>query len=293
MQEGKIIKGIGGFYTVETKDKKLIICKARGLFRKENQKPLIGDFVRVEMIKDGEGYIQEVLPRKNQLLRPEVSNVDLAVLVFCTKSPNLNLLLLDKLTVMAEHYGMEAVIVFNKSDLANPGEIEELKEIYTKAGYQVFVTSKYQEEAILQLKKQFANRTSVFAGPSGVGKSTLMNRIKPGLKFETGEISEKTKRGKHTTRHSEIVSLEENGFLIDTPGFSSLEMELLKVENLKACFREFQQFASECKFRSCAHIKEPDCGVRNALENGEISLSRYLNYCSLVKEQSSKRRTYS
>lgn len=293
MQEGKIIKGIGGFYTVETEDKKLIICKARGLFRKENQKPLIGDFVRVEIIKDGEGYIQEVLPRKNQLLRPEVANVDLAVLVFCTKSPNLNLLLLDKLTVMAEHYGMEALIVFNKSDLANPGEIEELKEIYTKAGYPVFVTSKYQEEAILQLKKQFANRTSVFAGPSGVGKSTLMNRIKPGLKFETGEISEKTKRGKHTTRHSEIVSLEENGFLIDTPGFSSLEMELLKVENLKECFREFQQFASDCKFRSCAHIKEPDCGVRNALESGEISLSRYLNYCSLVKEQNSKRRTYS
>jgi len=284
MLKGRIIKGIAGFYSVKTYDK-IYICKARGLFRKKQHKPIVGDWVTIEVINDTEGYIQSILDRKNRLLRPEVSNIDLAILVFSIKNPKFQSLLLDKLTVMSEHYDMETIIIFNKCDLANKEEIEEINSIYNNIGYKIFYTSIDDDKFINEFKQCLKNKTSVFAGPSGVGKSTLMNKIVPGVNFQTGEISDKSKRGKHTTRHSEIVELDNGGFLIDTPGFSSLEMDLLDVENLENCFREFLKFSSNCKFRTCKHFKEPNCAVKNAVEINQISKSRYSNYCMLLEEK--------
>lgn len=283
MTKGRIIKGVGGFYDVNV-DNQVFFCRARGLFRKHQTKPMVGDWVEIEPLDNHEGYILSIYDRNNALLRPEVANVDLAVIMFSIKSPNINLLLLDKLTIMAEKYNMEAIIVLNKSDLVCQDEIKAIAEIYRKAGYVVYEACKDDADAICAIKNHMKGKTSVLAGPSGVGKSTMMNCIHPHLFFETSDISKKTKRGKHTTRHSELVEIEKGTFVIDTPGFSSLELELLDIENLKHCFKEFEAYESNCKFRSCNHIQEPQCGVKQAVSKGDIPPSRYENYCYLQQE---------
>lgn len=291
MLEGKIVKGIGGFYYVRT-DKGLYTCRARGLFRNEDMSPLIGDCVRIRISDEArsEGYVEEIKERKNQLLRPPVSNIDQAIIVFAVKDPKPNLWLLDKFLIEAEEQNIEAVICFNKADLLKEEKLDFFKEIYELAGYRVILTSTEKHRGIDELRDVLKGRTSVFAGPSGVGKSTLLNAVQSNLSLETGAISRKTSRGKHTTRHTELMELELGGFVLDTPGFSSLDLSFLTEDNLQDHFREIRSYGCDCKFRGCRHYKEPGCNVKANVELGNIHQSRYDNYILFLKEIMERRK---
>lgn len=353
---GKIIKGIAGFYYVHAEDGLVYACRARGIFRSRGIKPLVGDDVVISVLGNDppEGNVDEILPRRSELVRPAVANVDQALVVFAVKDPEPNLNLLDRFLVMLARLGVDAVIVMNKADLiggnngkgvvpvANKADqagkdeaavtmradqagkdaegvtiradledgnrnaaavtngvdqadeardaILRLRGIYGPAGYPVLRLSTYTGEGLAEVRERLRGRTTVLAGPSGVGKSSLTNLLLPEARMETGTVSEKIRRGRHTTRHSELFCLGSGTYLLDTPGFSSMYMEEMEPEELKDCFPEFESYEAECRFPGCVHIGEKVCGVKAAVKAGGISSSRYENYRLLYTELKEKRR---
>ncbi len=281
--QGKIIKGIAGFYYVHVVGKGIYESKAKGAFRNERIKPLVGDNVEIDIIDENAkiGNIKKILKRKNSLIRPAVANIDQAMIVFALKDPDPALNLLDRFLVLMEMQGVKTVICFNKADLADG---KDIASIYQKAGYEVIISSTKENSNVDKVKAALKSKTTAFAGPSGVGKSSMLNAIMPEADSETGEISKKLGRGKHTTRHSEIFNLEGDTYIMDTPGFSSLDLSMIKPEELKNYYPEFVKEEDYCKFAGCLHLNEPVCGVKDALEEGRISLERYENYKLLYEE---------
>lgn len=290
--QGKIIKGIAGFYYVHIEKQGVYECKAKGIFRKENKKPLVGDDVLVQILSEEEktGNIEEILPRENELIRPAVANIDQAVIIFAMAKPNPNLNLLDRFLIMMESRNLPCIICLNKEDIVSADEKDELKKAYTLCGYPMVFTSVKEEKGMEQLRELLRGKTSAVAGPSGVGKSTIINYLYPKAAMETGEISQKIERGKHTTRHSQLFAIEEKTYIMDTPGFSSLGLFEVEKEELGQFYPEFMKYEENCKFRGCAHISEPGCAVKTALEEGKISRVRYENYCVLYEELKQKKK---
>ena len=290
--QGKIIKGIAGFYYIYAEDGNIYECKAKGIFRKDNFKPLVGDNVEITVLneEEKEGSVTSILPRRNSLIRPAVANVDQAFLIFAMENPKPNFLLLDRFLIMMEQQEIPAVICFNKKDVGDKDEMEKLYEIYTGCGYRVVLSSTYEGEGMDEIHEILKGKTTVVAGPSGVGKSSITNCMQGEVQMETGEISKKLKRGKHTTRHSQVIPVEKNTFLVDTPGFSSLYLTDMKEEELRDYFPEFVMYEPQCRFQGCMHIHEPGCAVKEALSEGKISQQRYNNYLALYEELKEKRR---
>ena len=290
--QGKIVKGIAGFYYVHVVESGLYECKAKGIFRKEKMKPLVGDIVEIDILDETEkkGNIIEILERKNELIRPAVANIDQALVVFAVTKPKPHFNLLDRFLIMMESKGIPVILCFNKKDIATEPEIQELKNIYEKCGYQIVFTSALEEENTEDLKALLRGKTTAIAGPSGVGKSSLINIFQPDANMETGSISEKIERGKHTTRHSELIWIENNTYIMDTPGFSSLYTNDFEKEELKYYFTEFSEYEGKCRFLGCDHIHEPGCAVKEALEEGKIHPVRYANYLEMYNELKEKRR---
>jgi ribosome biogenesis GTPase len=288
--QGKIIKGIAGFYYVDVVESGIYECKAIGIFRKDKMKPLVGDNVEIEVLDESEklGSLVRILPRKNQLIRPAAANVDQALVIFAVRQPDPNYVLLDRFLIAMEQKGIPAIICFNKQDLIEAGEAKKMYDIYAECGYQVLMTSAFNEEGITGVRNILEGKTTVVAGPSGVGKSSLTNLLQKEISMETGEISRKLKRGKHTTRHSQLITIGEQTYLMDTPGFSSLFVEGMEKEELRSYFPEFSQYEGKCRFQGCVHVNEPDCAVKAAVENGLISRQRYDNYVSFYKELKEK-----
>jgi ribosome biogenesis GTPase len=290
--QGKIIKGIAGFYYIYAEDGNIYECKAKGIFRKDNFKPLVGDNVEITVLneEEKEGSVTSILPRRNSLIRPAVANVDQAFLIFAMENPKPNFLLLDRFLIMMEQQEIPVVICFNKKDVGEKKEMEKLYEIYTGCGYRVVLSSTYEGEGMDEIREILKGKTTVVAGPSGVGKSSITNCMQGEVQMETGEISKKLKRGKHTTRHSQVIPVEKNTFLVDTPGFSSLYLTDMKEEELRDYFPEFVMYEPQCRFQGCMHIHEPGCAVKEALSEGKISQQRYDNYLALYEELKEKRR---
>lgn len=291
MIKGTIIKGIGGFYYIKAEDE-VIECKARGKLRKDKIIPMVGDKVSISIDPStGKGSIEEILPRQTELLRPPVANIDQAIIVFSIKNPDPNLCLLDKFLVSVEKEALEILICVNKADIDIAENFDLIENIYSKAGYVVLNTSTKTGEGIDFLKGLLKDKITVFAGPSGVGKSSLLNAIQRNLKLQTGEISEKNKRGKHTTRHVELLELEFGGWVLDTPGFSSLDVESIEKGELQHYFKDFLPLLGQCKYQSCIHLYEPECMIKKAMIAGDISKERYDSYIQLLEEiQKTKRR---
>ncbi len=280
---GTILKGIGGFYYVEAADKKIYECKARGVFRKEKIIPLAGDNVTISVDENNKNSIDRIHERKNFFNRPPVANVDKLVIVSSTCDPKPNLLIIDRLTVVAVFKGVKPIIVFTKDDLSSA---DEYTEIYKNAGFSVFSVSNETGEGVEDVKQCLENGISVFTGNSGVGKSSLINRIFPGMELETGEISRKLGRGRHTTRHVELYPFG-NGYIADTPGFSSLDFEtndLIRKDELADCFPDFAEYLGKCKFSSCAHVNDKGCQIVEAVRNGKIEKSRHESYVTMFNE---------
>ena len=292
--QGKIIKGIAGFYYVHVVHSGIYECKAKGVFRNKKIKPLVGDNVEIEILDEENriGNIINIYDRENELIRPAVSNISQALVVFAIANPMPNLNLLDRFLVMMEKNGIDTIICFNKIDLVDEEEILKMRDIYVKAGYHVMFTSTKENMGIEEVLRVIDGKTTAFAGPSGVGKSSLLNALIPEANSQTGEISEKIKRGKHTTRHTEIFNVSDNTYLMDTPGFSSLYVNDFEKEELKNYFREFIEYNNGCRFAGCVHVNEPDCLVKEAVENGEISQSRYENYILMYEEIKNKKSTW-
>ena len=289
---GKIIKGIAGFYYVNDGENRVYQCRAKGIFRNRKIKPLVGDNVEFSILDEeaGEGNIDEILPRKNALVRPAAANVDQALVLFALTQPSPNLNLLDRFLVMMAMVEIPVVICFNKADLGDGAMEEEYKKIYEGAGYEVHFISARTDLGMDQVRELLRGRTTVLAGPSGVGKSSLTNRIQPKASMETGGISRKIERGKHTTRHSELFFVGKDTYMMDTPGFSSMYTPEIEASELKEFFPEFAEFEDECRFLGCVHIGERVCGVKEAVKEGKISLSRYENYRLIYEELKQKRR---
>lgn len=275
MKQGIITKGIGGFYYVQTSDG-VIECRARGVFRNKSVKPLPGDVVEIELLPDGSGSVVSILPRKNHFIRPPISNIDCFVIVAAVKNPCPDFKFIDKMLVIAEANGIEAIICFNKSDLL--ADLCDIGEIYRDIGYKVIETSTIDHFGIDELISSVTGKTTAFVGFSGVGKSSLLNEIFTGLNLQTGDISNKLRRGRHTTRHIELFSYDDNTYIADTPGFSMLEIPAFEPNDLQRYFPEFKKHISECKFTGCAHLARKKCGVISAVEQGMISRHRYENY---------------
>ena len=290
--QGKIVKGIAGFYYVHVVESGVYECKAKGIFRKDGVKPLVGDNVEIEILdeKDMEGNITQILPRKNELIRPAVANIDQALVVFAVTKPKPHFNLLDRFLVMMESREVPVILCFNKTDIAEDPEIAELKEIYEGCGYPLLFTSAKEEQNIEKLKSVLQGKTTAIAGPSGVGKSSLINLLQSGVKMETGRISAKIERGRHTTRHSELIVLGEDSYIMDTPGFSSLYISDIDKESLKYCFPEFASCEGHCRFNGCDHVHEPGCAVKQAVEKGKIHNSRYEDYLTLYQELQERKR---
>ena len=289
MQTGVIVKGIGGFYYVDTGNG-VYECRARGKFRIQNITPLIGD--RVEIDEDAaslKGYIINILERHNQLVRPTVANIDQAIIVFAAKRPDINMVLMQKFLIYAEYKRLDIVVCINKIDLDEEEEYMKVVEMLESIPYKVIRTSVKEEVGIEQLEGQLAGKTSVFAGPSGAGKSSLLNRVQPGLELKTGDLSKKIDRGTHTTRHAELITLDNGGMVADTPGFTSLDISEIELPRLESCFPEFERF-KDCYFLNCVHDREPDCGIKKAVEEGKLSRIRYDFYLSLLNELKESRR---
>lgn len=290
--QGKIVKGIAGFYYVHVAESGIYECKAKGAFRNQKVKPLVGDNVRLEVLDEEQkkGNIEEILPRKNELIRPAVANIDQALVIFAAAKPKPNFNLLDRFLILMQYQKVPAVVCFNKQDMVDAEELQLLKNTYESAGYQVIFTSAAKEEGIQAVRDLLKGKTTTVAGPSGVGKSSLINLLSPEAEMETGDISRKIERGKHTTRHSELFALDENTFICDTPGFSSIYLPEMEKEELGIYFPEIAEYEPFCRFQGCAHIHEPGCGVKEALEEKKISPTRYDNYKLLYEELKDKRR---
>ncbi|MBQ8184723.1 MAG: ribosome small subunit-dependent GTPase A [Lachnospiraceae bacterium] len=291
MVQGKIVKGIAGFYYVHVAGSGLYECKAKGIFRNQSIKPLVGDDVEITVLDEeaGLGNLTEILPRRNALVRPAVANVDQALVIFAAAKPKPNLNLLDRFLIMMERQQVQTLICFNKKDMVSEEEVQKLREIYEPCGYEILFTSALEEDGIQEIEKHLAGKTTVVAGPSGVGKSSLINLLQPWTQMETGAISEKIERGRHTTRHSELFVVE-GGYICDTPGFSSLYITDFEKEELQEYFPEFEEYRECCRFQGCQHVKEPGCMVKEALAKGKISRSRYENYVNLYEELKQRRK---
>ena len=290
--QGKIVKGIAGFYYVHVAESGIYECKAKGAFRNQKVKPLVGDNVRLEVLDEEQkkGNIEEILPRKNELIRPAVANIDQALVIFAAAKPKPNFNLLDSFLILMQYQKVPAVVCFNKQDMVDVEELQLLKNTYESAGYPVLFTSAAKEEGITAIRELLKGKTTTVAGPSGVGKSSLINLLSPEAEMETGDISRKIERGKHTTRHSELFTLDEDTFICDTPGFSSIYLPDMEKEELGIYFPEIAEYEPFCRFQGCAHIHEPGCGVKEALEEKKISPIRYDNYKLLYEELKDKRR---
>ncbi len=289
---GKIIKGIAGFYYVHIENDGIYECKAKGAFRKNKIKPLVGDNVEIDILdtQEKKGNIIDILDRTNELIRPAVANIDQALVIFAAAKPNPNFNLLDRFLIMMERQGVDTLICFNKKDIVDSKELKKLEETYEHCGYHVIFTSAKQNEGIDEIRNLLEGKTTTVAGPSGVGKSSIINILQPDASMETGKISEKIDRGKHTTRHSELICINENTYIMDTPGFSSLYINDFEADELKEYFPEFLKYEPECKFQGCAHVNEPKCGVKNALSEGKISEIRYENYVEMYSELKDKKK---
>jgi len=309
MPQGSIVKALSGYYYVlpagqRLQDGEIVQCRARGVFKKKGITPLVGDDVRYELTENGEGTVTEILPRFSELIRPPIANVRLAALVFAVAEPTLNLQLLDKFLVHIEKSGLDALLIFTKSDLLTTGgaaggsgamaaaELERIRALYEGIGYPIVTTSSHLQDGVQAVLEHLSGTISVFAGQSGVGKSSLLNAMISGLALETNAISHRLGRGKHTTRHVELLPLDGGGYVADTPGFSQLDFVELEVEDLGGCFREFAASAEGCRFRGCLHLHEPDCKVRAAVETGEVAASRYEHYLTFLAEMKDRKRRY-
>lgn len=290
--QGKIIKGIAGFYYVQTEEAGVYECKAKGIFRKEKQKPLVGDNVELSVTdeENKKGNIDVLLPRNNELIRPAVANIDQVLVIFAASKPKPNLNLLDRFLVSMERQGVPAVICFNKLDTVDEEEMDRLKETYAGSGYPVLFCSAVRREGIDRIHEVLDQKTTAVAGPSGVGKSSLVNLLAPEAQMQTGAISEKIDRGRHTTRHSEILKIAPRTYICDTPGFSSLAVWEMEKEELRSCFAEFTPYEGECRFLGCTHTHEPGCRVKEALEAGKISRGRYQNYLEMYAQLSERKK---
>ncbi len=280
--QGRILKATGGFYYVLS-DAVLYECRARGLFRKNGVSPLVGDWVKIEETGEEKGYVTRILDRKNSLIRPPLANLDQLFLVVSVADPQPNLLVLDKLIAIAEHKKIEPFLIVTKTDL---GEWETLAALYEKAGFQVFCTGLDQDSDLAMLRRSMEGKISAFCGNSGVGKSSLLNRIDSRLDLSTAQISQKLGRGRHTTRHVQLYPVSGGGYIADTPGFSSMDLERYEVilkEQLQYCFREFGPHLNQCRFTGCSHTKEKGCAVLAAMKEGEIASSRHDSYCTLYE----------
>ena len=291
--QGRIIKGIAGFYYVySVVESSVYECKAKGAFRKEKIKPLVGDMVEYEVLDDVDktGNITAILPRKSELIRPAVANIDQALVVFAITKPKPHFNLLDRFLVMMERQDIPVVICFNKKDIASEEEKEALRAIYEPSGYQVIFTSAEKKENIDRVREVLKGKLTTVAGPSGVGKSSLINCLQENVSMETGSISQKIERGKHTTRHSELIPIDEESYIMDTPGFSSLYTNDFEKEELKQYFPEMEAYFGCCRFQGCNHVNEPGCAVKEAVESGRIHKVRYENYLEMYRELEQKER---
>lgn len=289
MKTGVIMKGIGGFYYVDTGEE-VYECRARGKFRLKNITPLVGDVADIEADESTkQGYVLNIHPRKNEMIRPAIANIDQVMMVFAAKSPDINMTLLQRFLIYAEHVGLEIMVCINKIDLDENKDYEAVVEMLRSIPYRVITTSTKKLIGIEELKEALKDKTTVFAGPSGAGKSSLLNLVQTGLTLKTGGLSKKIDRGTHTTRHAELIKLEMGGRVADTPGFTSLELTGIEKEKLQQLFPEFQ-LSTICKFSHCLHYKEPQCGVKAAVEENKISRIRYEYYTSLLEELKDIRR---
>jgi ribosome biogenesis GTPase len=283
---GTIIKGIGGFYYVKVEDE-VIECKARGKFRFDELTPLVGDRVDIT-VKNNKGVIEKILPRSNELIRPNVANVTQAFVVFSIKNPDINLDLLNKFLVLSESNNLKIVLFINKRDLAAEQDQAFVENYFGSIGYQYHFIGAKSGIGLEEVSKHLKDNVTVVCGPSGAGKSTLINKLCGSNVMETGEISERNNRGKHTTRHSQLIAVE-GGFIVDTPGFSSLDITKIKKDELQHCFPEFEDYKYQCKFKGCLHYKEPSCGVKEAVEKGIVAEGRYKSYTAMLEEISKVR----
>ncbi len=290
--QGKIIKGIAGFYYVHDGHSRVFECKAKGVFRNKKIKPLVGDDVCFDIIDDEKaiGNITQICERRNSIIRPAVANADQAVIVFAMSNPEPNLDLLDRFLIMMEYQEIPCTIIFNKSDLSDVSQEEKFRKLYEPAGYGIHFISVKNGSGMENIRSVFSGRTTVLAGPSGVGKSSFMNWLYPEAFMETGELSQKLGRGKHTTRHSELFPVGDNSYVFDTPGFSSLSIDFLQYDSLRFYFPEFDDYEGKCRFNGCLHDKEPECAVKEALEKKLIGRERYDNYIYLLNELKNVRR---
>lgn len=290
--KGKIVKGISGFYYVHVAETGIYECKAKGIFRNQKIKPLVGDDVEIVVLDEEKkiGNVEKILPRTRELIRPAVANIDMALVIFAAAKPDPNFNLLDRFLCMMEYQKVPVTICFNKCDLVTEEQREVLRKIYEPAGYELLFTSAKTQENVEKLKSALQGKMTAVAGPSGVGKSSLINDLQDAVQMQTGGISDKIERGKHTTRHSQIIPIAENTYIMDTPGFSSMDLPGFSKEDLWTCYPEFVRYEPECRFIGCSHIGEPDCGVKTALAEGKISQVRYDNYVQLYQEMKNMRK---